>query len=59
MPHRLHSPFRRWTVMLGPLFTVYMIVTGIFKGLSPTGSATKWTWYLISSGAFLFIYYGL
>ena len=56
----LHSPFRRWALLLGLLFTdVYMIVTGLFAGLSPTGSAAKWTWYLISSGAFLFIYYAL
>jgi bacteriorhodopsin len=34
-----------------------MIVTGLVAGLSPTGSGAKWLWYLISSGAFLFIYY--
>ncbi len=56
----LHTPFRRWALLLGILFTdVFMIVTGLFAGLSPTGSAAKWTWYLISSGAFVFIYYGL
>lgn len=53
----LHSPFRRWALMLGLLFTdFYMIVTGIFAGASPTGSSAKWAWYLISSGAFVFIY---
>ncbi len=56
----LHTPFRRWALLLGILFTdFFMIVTGLFAGLSPTGSAMKWTWYLISSGAFLFLYYGL
>ncbi len=56
----LHSPFRRWALLLGLVFTdVYMIGTGVVAGLSPTGSGAKWTWYLISSGAFLFIYVGL
>ncbi|MGI3903246.1 MAG: bacteriorhodopsin [Janthinobacterium lividum] len=53
----LHSPFLRWALMLGLLFTdFFMIVTGLFAGASPTGSAAKWAWYLISSGAFVFIY---
>lgn len=56
----LHSPFRRWALLLGILFTdFYMIVTGIFAGASPTGSSAKWIWYLFSSGAFAFVYYGL
>ena len=56
----LHSPFRRWALLLGLVFTdVYMIGTGVCAGLSPTGSSAKWMWYLISSGAFLFIYVGL
>lgn len=56
----LHSPFRRWALMLGLLFAdFYMIVTGTFAGFSATGSSAKWVWYLLSSGAFAFIYYGL
>lgn len=56
----LHSPFRRWGLMLGLLFTdFFMIATGVIAGFSPTGSTAKWTWYLISSGAFAFIYFGL
>ena len=56
----LHSPFRRWGLMLGLLFTdVYMIATGVIAGFSPTGSPAKWIWFLISSGAFAFIYVGL
>ena len=53
----LHTPFRRWALVLGLLFTdVYMILTGLLADLSPSGSAIKWTWYLVSSGAFLFLY---
>lgn len=56
----MSSPFRRWAVVLGLLFTdFYMIATGLFAGLSPTGSGQKWLWFLISSGAFLFIYVAL
>ncbi|WP_174280545.1 bacteriorhodopsin, partial [Sphingomonas bacterium] len=56
----LHSPFRRWALLLGLVFTdFYMIATGTVAGFSPTGSSAKWAWYLISSGAFLFIYVGL
>jgi len=56
----LHSPLRRWALMLGILFTdVNMIATGVIAGFSPVGSAAKWTWFLISSGAFAFIYVGL
>lgn len=56
----LSVPFRRWAIVLGLLATdVYMIVTGLIGGASPTASSEKWIWYLISSGAFLFIYYGL
>lgn len=56
----LHAPFRRWALLLGLVFTdFYMIATGVIAGFSPTGSSAKWAWYLISSGAFLFIYIGL
>ncbi|RYF16277.1 MAG: rhodopsin [Oxalobacteraceae bacterium] len=56
----LHSPFRRWALLLGLVFTdFYMIATGTIAGFSPTDSSAKWAWYLISSGAFLFIYIGL
>ena len=56
----LRSPFRRWALLLGILFTdVYMIATGVIAGFSPAGSAAKWIWFLISSGAFAFIYVGL
>lgn len=56
----LHSPFKRWALLLGLLFTdMYMILTGLFADLSPTGTSQKWVWYLISSGAFLFIYIAL
>ena len=56
----MHSPFRRWALLLGLVFTdFYMIATGVVAGFSPTGSSAKWAWYLISSGAFLFIYVGL
>ena len=56
----LHSPFRRWALLLGILFTdVYMIATGVIAGFSPTGSTAKRIWFLISSGAFAFIYIGL
>lgn len=56
----LHSPFRRWALLLGILFTdVYMIATGVIAGFSPVGSSAKWIWFLISSGAFAFIYVGL
>lgn len=56
----LQSPFRRWALLLGLLFTdFYMIVTGVFAGASPTGSSAKWVWYLFSSGAFVFVYYAL
>ncbi|WP_294392232.1 bacteriorhodopsin [uncultured Sphingomonas sp.] len=56
----LHAPFRRWALLLGLVFTdFYMIATGVVAGFSPTGSTAKWAWYLISSGAFLFIYIGL
>ena len=56
----MHTPFRRWAMLLGLLFTdIYMIVTGIFAGLSPAGSDQKWIWYVVSCGAFLFIYVAL
>ncbi|MCW3797100.1 bacteriorhodopsin [Sphingomonas sp. BN140010] len=53
----LHTPFRRWALVLGLMATdAYMIVTGLFADAAPAGSALKWTWYLVSSGAFVFIY---
>ena len=56
----LHLPFRRWAILLGLVFTdMYMIATGLFADLSPTGSGQKWVWYLLSSGAFVFIYIAL
>lgn len=56
----LHNPFRNWALLLGLVFTdMYMILTGLFADLSPTGSGQKWVWYLLSSGAFVFIYYTL
>lgn len=56
----MHSPFRRWALLLGLVFTdFYMIATGVVAGFSPTGSSAKWIWFLISSGAFAFIYIGL
>ncbi len=56
----LKSPFRRWAVLLGVLATdMIMIVTGAFADASPSGSVVKWTWFIISSGAFVFIYVSL
>ena len=56
----MHSPFRRWALLLGNVFTdFYMIATGVIAGFSPTGSSAKWAWFLISSGAFAFIYLAL
>ena len=36
---------------------VAMIVTGFFAGAAPTGSASKWIWYLVSCGFFLAVLY--
>ncbi len=56
----LGSPFRRWAVLLGLLLTdVFMIATGAFAAASPSGSIAKWVWYLMSCGAFAFIYVSL
>ncbi len=38
---------------------VYMILTGLVAGLSPSGSEAKWIWYLVSCGAFLAVYFVL
>lgn len=38
---------------------VFMIVTGLFAGASPSGSAAKWIWYLVSCGFFLAVLYVL
>lgn len=38
---------------------IYMILTGFAAGLSPSGSTTKWIWYMVSCGAFLGVYYVL
>ena len=39
------------------LSDVFMILTGLFAGASPTGSASKWIWYIVSCGFFLAVYY--
>jgi len=53
----LHTPFRRWAMVLGLMFTdAYVIVNGLLADAAPSGSAIKWLWYLVSSGAFVFIY---
>ena len=36
---------------------IYMILTGLVAGYSPTGSAEKWIWFLMSCGAFLAVYW--
>ena len=36
---------------------VAMIVTGLFAGAAPSGSASKWVWYLVSCGFFLAVLY--
>ena len=36
---------------------VYMILTGLEAGYSPTSSADKWIWFLMSCGAFLAVYW--
>ena len=38
---------------------ILMIVTGFFSDVSPAGSLAKLTWYLISCGAFLAVFYVL
>ncbi len=54
----LGSPFRRWGLLLGTLFTdLYMIATGYLADEAPKDSPMKWTWYGVSSGAFLGLYY--
>lgn len=36
---------------------VYMILTGLVAGYSPTSSPEKWIWFLVSSGAFVAVYW--
>lgn len=36
---------------------IYMILTGLVAGYSPTGSADKWIWFLMSCGAFVAVYW--
>jgi bacteriorhodopsin len=36
---------------------LFMIITGLFAGASPTDSVAKWIWYIISCGFFLAVYY--
>ena len=36
---------------------IYMILTGLVAGYSPTSSADKWIWFLTSCGAFLAVYW--
>ena len=36
---------------------VFMIITGIFAGLSDSGTVAKWVWYILSCGAFLTLYF--
>lgn len=38
---------------------IYMILTGLLAAYSPTSSTEKWIWYLVSSGAFLAVYWVL
>ena len=38
---------------------VYMILTGLVSGLSPSGSSQKWLWFIMSCGAFLGVFYVL
>ena len=49
---------RRKPIVFGMLGAdVIMIITGLVAALSPSGSAEKWIWYLVSSGAFLAVLY--
>lgn len=53
----LHTPFRRWAILLGLMWTdVFMILTGVAASFSPVGTSQKWIWFFISGGAQLFIY---
>ena len=36
---------------------LYMILAGLVAGYSPTSSAEKWIWFLVSCGAFLGVYW--
>ena len=47
-------------LVLAMIFSdVAMIVTGLFAGAAPSGSAAKWIWYLVSCGFFLAVIYVL
>jgi bacteriorhodopsin len=53
----MHSSLRRPGLLVGiVLADVLMIVTALFFGLSSTGWI-KWTWFVISCGAFFAVYY--
>ena len=46
------------SLVAGIIFSdVFMIVTGIFAGLSDAGSGAKWIWYIVSCGAFVALYF--
>ena len=54
----LGTPFRRWGLLLGTLFTdLYMIATGYLADEAPKDSSMKWSWYGVSTGAFVGLYY--
>ena len=53
----MHRSLRRPGLLIGiVLADVLMIVTALFFGLSTIGWM-KWTWFLVSCGAFLAVYY--
>ena len=53
----MHAKVRRPGLLLGIIVAdVLMIVTALFFGLS-SEAWIKWTWFLISCGAFLAVYY--
>jgi bacteriorhodopsin len=49
---------RRKPIVYGLLAAdVIMVITGLVAALSPSGSVEKWTWYVVSSGAFIAVLY--
>ena len=55
----MHGKLNRPGLMVGVLIAdVIMILTALFFGLSST-AWIKWTWYLISCGAFVAVYYAI
>ena len=55
----MHSGVRRKGAVAGLLLSdLLMIVTALFFGLTTT-PWVKWTWYAISCGAFVAVYYGI